>query len=134
MKHRAYKPNSVFVLAVFCDILSMNIYRDFPERIGAKIYFTGQSLSVMLYILTIVLISKEVFFLNMIATAWLPFAINDFFENLLEQNNSIGMGEIVCGIAAALVIAWKMYVHYFPASSRILRMKINKVKNKILNK
>ncbi len=97
----------LFVLAIICDITSMNIYRYFSQETGDMLYFSGQSLSVLFYIWTIVVLSKEHLFLNTLSTAYLPFAFNDLFETLTNQNTDVNWTEIVCGLISLFVIIYK---------------------------
>lgn len=127
------KATPLFISGIIIDLASMNVYRDYSEETGRIVYFSGQSLAVLLYIFTVVLLSKNSPVLNIVSTAWLPFAVNDLIENLFLINNEVGYVEILCGMVSALIVIWKIHTIYLPASHRIMVMKLQKIKKSILS-
>lgn len=107
------KPTYFFIIAVVCDLVSMNIWRYFPESTGERVYFIGQSATMLLYIWTISVVSKHYKIVNMISSAWLPFAFNDLFETIMKENNVIGYGEIICGIVSFTILLYKSRLNIF---------------------
>lgn len=100
------------ILAIVLDLASMNLYRYASEQsLKDFIYFSGQSLAVTFYITAIVVFTKGKFLPNLIASAWLPFAINDNIEELFFDNTNLDWVEFACFGLAIIVILYKIKKH-----------------------
>lgn len=101
-------PLVLFITGIVVDVLSMTLCWQFPQELNDKIYFSGQSIAMLLYIWTIIILSKEKFVLNLIATAWMGFAVNDTIEELFFDNTKFDWTEYACFGAAMLFIVYKL--------------------------
>lgn len=116
------KTGILFYLAILFDAGSMmlNDYLkgDFPhcylaapftQEVRDFVYFFGQSLSRLFYILTIYIYTKEYFILSLIASAWTFFALNDSLQELMGNNTEFDWTEYLCGALTVYFIVAKVY-------------------------
>lgn len=99
----------IFIAAVIIDGGSMAFYKQFEQSTADFIYFTGQSLSRLFYIWTVVIFSKGYFTVNLISTAWIPFAISDTLEELFFDNTKFDKWEYWAFAFSVYVVIWKIY-------------------------
>lgn len=107
----------VFIFAVILDGGSMAFYTQFGQAIADLIYFTGQSLSRLFYIWTIIIFTKNYFLVNLLACAWIPFALNDSCEELFFDNTKFDKWEYFAFALSVYIVIWKLVRKKKPASA-----------------
>lgn len=113
--------------AILVDLISMNFYALFPiQEQRDYFYFCTQSLSTLLYILTIVAATTDLFFVNLLSGAWSGLAMNDLFDNLFNDNTSPNTSEYVFAVLVSVWVAYKIYYYYHPEIIRVLKFKIRR--------
>lgn len=103
----------IFIAAVIFDGGSMAFYSQFEQSTADFIYFTGQSVSRLFYIWTIVIFTKGYFLTNLLACAWIPFALNDTCEELFFDNTKFDKWEYIAFALSAYIVIWKVYRRKF---------------------
>lgn len=103
------RPDLLLITAILIDIASMTFYRYFPGQASQDyFYFSGQSISRLLYLLSICYYSISFEIGNLIAWTIIPFAISDSVECLFFDNTQTGTLEYTAFFVAMLIFAIKI--------------------------
>jgi hypothetical protein len=96
-------PPSMFFIYFLRDIVILN-----------KIYFLGRSIDYALMILIISILTKEIFVLNLAASAYLGLCLNDVYDELMNNNLVAYPVEYWFLLYAICIVLYKIHVHSHP--------------------
>lgn len=129
MKNRAVLV--LFLLAIIIDLVVYNrayipakiisfpptMFFIYPIRdinILDKIYFLGYAIDYSLIVLCVSILAKDIFILNLVASAWFGLCLNNVYDEITDNNLVPYNEEYFFLFLSVIIVIYKIHVHAHP--------------------